>query len=136
MFRHVKNIHFIGIGGIGMSGIAEILHNQGYKVHGSDASESANVARLRAMGIDVAIGQSADNLRDHRHVTSLLHRIEQVFPGVLVGVNAHRAVAKIERANVVESENVVDVAMRDQHRVQMPDARPQSLLPKVDRRVD
>ena len=64
MPRNIGPVHFVGIGGIGMSGIAEILHNQGYKVHGSDASESANVARLRAMGIDVAIGQSADNLRD------------------------------------------------------------------------
>jgi UDP-N-acetylmuramate--alanine ligase len=47
-----------------MSGIAEILHNQGYKVHGSDSAESANVQRLRAMGIDVKVGQSADNLGD------------------------------------------------------------------------
>ena len=42
-------IHFIGIGGIGMSGIAEIMHNLGYKVQGSDVSDSANVKRLRAM---------------------------------------------------------------------------------------
>ena len=47
-------IHFIGIGGIGMSGIAEIMHNLGYKVQGSDAAENANVKRLRAMGITVA----------------------------------------------------------------------------------
>ncbi len=40
-------VHFIGIGGIGMSGIAEVLHNLGYKVQGSDQSESANVQRLR-----------------------------------------------------------------------------------------
>ena len=57
-------IHFIGIGGIGMSGIAEIMHNLGYKVQGSDVSESANVKRLKAMGIAVAIGHSADNLKD------------------------------------------------------------------------
>src|SRR4051794_10171776 len=61
---NIGPVHFVGIGGIGMSGIAEILHNQGYKVHGSDSAESANVQRLRAMGIDVAVGQSADNLRD------------------------------------------------------------------------
>src|ERR1700733_2348317 len=59
-------IHFIGIGGIGMSGIAEIMHNLGYKVQGSDVSESANVKRLKAMGIKVAIGHSADNLK-HAH---------------------------------------------------------------------
>ena len=43
-------IHFIGIGGIGMSGIAEIMHNLGYKVQGSDVSESANVKRLQGHG--------------------------------------------------------------------------------------
>jgi UDP-N-acetylmuramate--alanine ligase len=64
MPRNIGPVHFVGIGGIGMSGIAEILHNQGYKVRGSDASESQNVQRLRAMGIEVAIGQSADNLKD------------------------------------------------------------------------
>jgi UDP-N-acetylmuramate--alanine ligase len=55
-------IHFIGIGGIGMSGIAEIMHNLGYKVQGSDASESANVRRLRAMGIEVHVGHNPANL--------------------------------------------------------------------------
>jgi len=57
-------IHFIGIGGIGMSGIAEIMHNLGYKVQGSDAAENANVKRLRAMGIKVHVGHNADNLKD------------------------------------------------------------------------
>ncbi|HUJ47261.1 MAG TPA: Mur ligase domain-containing protein, partial [Rhizomicrobium sp.] len=57
-------IHFIGIGGIGMSGIAEIMHNLGYKVRGSDANESANVKRLRAQGIPVTVGHSADNIQD------------------------------------------------------------------------
>jgi UDP-N-acetylmuramate--alanine ligase len=55
-------IHFIGIGGIGMSGIAEIMHNLGYKVCGSDAAEGANVKRLRALGIPVTIGHSAENI--------------------------------------------------------------------------
>ncbi|MGH6991465.1 MAG: UDP-N-acetylmuramate--L-alanine ligase, partial [Stellaceae bacterium] len=57
-------IHFIGIGGIGMSGIAEIMHNLGYKVQGSDSADSANVKRLRAMGIKIAIGHDAANLKD------------------------------------------------------------------------
>jgi len=57
-------IHFIGIGGIGMSGIAEIMHNLGYKVQGSDAAENANVKRLRGMGIDVTVGHKAENLKD------------------------------------------------------------------------
>jgi UDP-N-acetylmuramate--alanine ligase len=55
-------IHFIGIGGIGMSGIAEVLINLGYTVQGSDASDSANVKRLRDRGASVAIGHSAENL--------------------------------------------------------------------------
>ncbi|MBK1666820.1 UDP-N-acetylmuramate--L-alanine ligase [Rhodovibrio sodomensis] len=55
-------IHFVGIGGIGMSGIAEILHNLGYQVQGSDIAESANVKRLRALGITVRIGHAADNV--------------------------------------------------------------------------
>ena len=53
-------IHFVGIGGIGMSGIAEVLHNLGYKVQGSDAAENANVKRLRAMGIAVHVGSPVD----------------------------------------------------------------------------
>jgi UDP-N-acetylmuramate--alanine ligase len=60
----VGAIHFIGIGGIGMSGIAEVMRNLGYQVQGSDAAESANVKRLRELGIPVAIGQRAENLGD------------------------------------------------------------------------
>lgn len=55
-------VHFVGIGGIGMSGIAEVMHNLGYKVQGSDSGENANVQRLRTLGIDVKIGQCAENL--------------------------------------------------------------------------
>ncbi|HEY3916691.1 MAG TPA: UDP-N-acetylmuramate--L-alanine ligase [Stellaceae bacterium] len=61
-------LHFVGIGGIGMSGIAEILHNLGYKVRGSDAADGANVRRLQALGISVAIGHTAENLGDARVV--------------------------------------------------------------------
>ncbi|WP_432287916.1 UDP-N-acetylmuramate--L-alanine ligase [Aminobacter sp. BA135] len=57
-------VHFIGIGGIGMSGIAEVLHNLGYKVQGSDQSESANVQRLRDKGIECFVGHKAENLGD------------------------------------------------------------------------
>jgi UDP-N-acetylmuramate--alanine ligase len=57
-------IHFIGIGGIGMSGIAEIMHNLGYKVQGSDMAENASVKRLKSMGIRIAVGHSAENIKD------------------------------------------------------------------------
>jgi UDP-N-acetylmuramate--alanine ligase len=60
----IGTMHFVGIGGIGMSGIAEILHNLGYVVRGSDLSESGNVQRLRGLGIEVEIGHKAENLRD------------------------------------------------------------------------
>ncbi|MBX3496759.1 MAG: UDP-N-acetylmuramate--L-alanine ligase [Parvibaculum sp.] len=60
----IGNIHFVGIGGIGMSGIAEVMHNLGYTVQGSDLSESANVKRLAGLGIKVFIGQKAENLAD------------------------------------------------------------------------
>ena len=58
----IGTIHFVGIGGIGMSGIAEILHNLGYSVQGSDLSDGGNVRRLQALGIPVAIGHRAENL--------------------------------------------------------------------------
>lgn len=57
-----KKIHFVGIGGIGMSGIAEVLHNMGYTVTGSDIKESDTVKRLRSLGIKVFIGHSMDNI--------------------------------------------------------------------------
>ena len=60
--REIGPIHFVGIGGIGMSGIAEVLMNLGYTVQGSDASDSANVKRLRDKGAKVAIGHKAENL--------------------------------------------------------------------------
>jgi UDP-N-acetylmuramate--alanine ligase len=55
-------IHFVGIGGIGMSGIAEVMHNLGYAVQGSDIAESASVERLRARGITVHVGHRAENV--------------------------------------------------------------------------
>jgi UDP-N-acetylmuramate--alanine ligase len=55
-------IHFVGIGGIGMSGIAEVMHNLGYRVQGSDIAEGASVERLRARGITVHIGHRAENV--------------------------------------------------------------------------
>jgi UDP-N-acetylmuramate--alanine ligase len=59
---NIGTIHFVGIGGIGMSGIAEILHNLGYSVQGSDQAESANVKRLRELGIKVQVGHRAENV--------------------------------------------------------------------------
>ena len=60
--RDIGPVHFVGIGGIGMSGIAEVLVNLGYSVIGSDVAENANVKRLRAKGVKVAIGHAAENI--------------------------------------------------------------------------
>ena len=58
----IGTIHFVGIGGIGMSGIAEVMHNLGYTVQGSDIAASANVKRLEDLDIRVAIGHAAENV--------------------------------------------------------------------------
>jgi UDP-N-acetylmuramate--alanine ligase len=60
----VGTIHFIGIGGIGMSGIAEVLHNLGYSVQGSDAADSYNTERLKKCGINVFIGHSTEHVAE------------------------------------------------------------------------
>ncbi|MEE8388457.1 MAG: UDP-N-acetylmuramate--L-alanine ligase [Acidiferrobacterales bacterium] len=62
MRRWVKKIYFVGIGGVGMCGIAEVLHNLDFDVSGSDISDSANTTRLRDMGVNISIGHSADHV--------------------------------------------------------------------------
>lgn len=62
MFRKTRKIHFVGIGGIGMSGIAEVLINLGYNVTGSDISESGIVKRLVSLGATIAIGHAKENI--------------------------------------------------------------------------
>ena len=60
----IGTVHFVGIGGIGMSGIAEILHNLGYSVQGSDAADGANTQRLVKLGIPVKVGHAAENIEN------------------------------------------------------------------------
>ncbi len=62
MKHAIKNIHFIGLGGSGMSGIAEVLHNLGYVISGSDLSDSATLRRLASLGIKTFVGHAAENL--------------------------------------------------------------------------
>ena len=64
MFRRVKKVHFVGIGGIGMSGIAELLLNLGFDVSGSDITESPIIEKLIRLGADVHMGHSVINLTD------------------------------------------------------------------------
>jgi len=98
MPRNIGPVHFIGIGGIGMSGIAEILHNQGYTVQGSDASANPNVQRLQDMGIKVAIGQHGDNL-DKAEVVVVSSAIKKDNPE-LVAARA-RALPIVRRAEML-----------------------------------
>ena len=64
MKRRVRRVHFVGIGGIGMSGIAEVLLNMGYRVAGSDLAESETTQRLRRLGAEIRIGHRPENLED------------------------------------------------------------------------
>ena len=64
MFRKVNKIHFVGIGGIGMSGIAELLLNQGFDVSGSDITESEITENLKQKGALINIGHNASNLKE------------------------------------------------------------------------
>ena len=62
MKHKVKRLHFVGIGGAGMSGIAEVLSNLGYQVSGSDLTASAATRRLQSCGVKVTIGHAAENV--------------------------------------------------------------------------
>ena len=64
MFRRIQRVHFVGIGGIGMCGIAELLAGQGYRVSGSDLRDGPTVARLRALGVPVSIGHAPEQVGD------------------------------------------------------------------------
>ena len=64
MFHHIKNIHFVGIGGSGMSGIAEVLINLGYKVSGSDKSDSPATQHLKELGAQISVGHDAKNAKN------------------------------------------------------------------------
>jgi UDP-N-acetylmuramate--alanine ligase len=64
MYRRIQRVHFVGIGGIGMCGIAELLHHQGVRVSGSDAREGPTIARLRGLGVPVTIGHALENVGD------------------------------------------------------------------------
>ena len=63
MFLKINHVHFIGIGGSGMSGIAELLHNLGYRVSGSDIAKSENIQHLQKLGIAVTVGHHPKNIQ-------------------------------------------------------------------------
>jgi UDP-N-acetylmuramate--alanine ligase len=96
-------IHFVGIGGIGMSGIAEVLANLGYVVRGSDVADSANVKRLRDNGISVAIGHKPENV-EGAHVVVVSSAIKRDNPEL--------AAARAQRLPVVRRAEMLAELMR------------------------
>jgi UDP-N-acetylmuramate--alanine ligase len=101
--RDIGPIHFVGIGGIGMSGIAEVLANLGYTVRGSDVAESANVKRLRENGIPVTVGHEARNV-EGAHVVVVSSAIKRD--------NAELAAARAARLPVVRRAEMLAELMR------------------------
>ncbi|MDE3174482.1 MAG: UDP-N-acetylmuramate--L-alanine ligase, partial [Pseudomonadota bacterium] len=96
-------IHFVGIGGIGMSGIAEVLLNLGYKVQGSDASENANAKRLRERGANVFVGHKAEQIGDAAVV---------VVSSAIKRDNPELAAARQKRVPVVRRAEMLAELMR------------------------
>src|SRR5476651_1660897 len=101
--RDIGPVHFVGIGGIGMSGIAEVLANLGYTVTGSDVSDSANVKRLRDKGIKVAIGHHSENI-DGADVVVVSSAIKRDNPEL--------AAARAKRLPVVRRAEMLAELMR------------------------
>ncbi|MGO9376942.1 MAG: UDP-N-acetylmuramate--L-alanine ligase [Dissulfurispiraceae bacterium] len=98
MFNQYRVIHFVGIGGIGMSGIAEVLHNLGYEVTGSDIRESDTTLRLRKLGIKIFIGHDEKNI-DAAHVVVTSSAVSPTNPEVTTAKD--RAVPVIPRAEML-----------------------------------
>jgi UDP-N-acetylmuramate--alanine ligase len=94
----IGTIHFVGIGGIGMSGIAEVLHTLGYVVQGSDIAESGNVQRLREAGIAISIGHDAANLGD-AHVVVVSTAVKRDNPEVVAART--RLIPVVRRAEML-----------------------------------
>lgn len=104
--RRINRIHFVGIGGAGMCGIAEVLINQGYKVSGSDLVENVTTERLVALGADVFLGHSANNITDSDVV---------VVSSAIQQDNEEVAAAHKQRIPVVRRAEMLSELMRYRH---------------------
>jgi UDP-N-acetylmuramate--alanine ligase len=98
MFNKYRIIHFVGIGGIGMSGIAEVLHNLGYEITGSDIKESETTNRLKDLGIKIFIGHDRKNIND-AHVVVISSAVSENNPEVIEAKK--RAIPVIPRAEML-----------------------------------
>src|SRR3972149_4388229 len=98
MKHRIRKVHFVGIGGIGMSGIAEVLLNLGYRVTGSDVSESDTTSRLQRLGAEIFMGHRAENLKE-ADVVVISSAIRKDNPEVIA---AHeRVIPVIPRAEML-----------------------------------
>src|SRR5215210_1048977 len=98
MFRHIQHIHFVGIGGIGMSGIAEVLCNLGFRVSGSDLKSSGVTERLQELGVEVAEGHRAENVGD-AHVVVRSTAVREDNPEIVEA--RRRSIPVIPRAEML-----------------------------------
>jgi UDP-N-acetylmuramate--alanine ligase len=103
MRRRIQRVHFVGIGGIGMCGIAELLHNEGYRVTGSDLHGGLTVDRLRGLGIDVRLGHDASHLGDADVV---------VFSSAIRATNAELLEAERRKIPVIPRAEMLAELMR------------------------
>ncbi|MFB3059087.1 MAG: Mur ligase domain-containing protein, partial [Gammaproteobacteria bacterium] len=101
--RRIKNIHFIGIGGAGMGGIAEVFHNLDYVISGSDIAENSMVQHLRDLGIDIHIGHRSENI-DSVHVVVVSTAIDKD--------NAEIVAAREQRIPIVQRAEMLAELMR------------------------
>ncbi|MFD1384955.1 UDP-N-acetylmuramate--L-alanine ligase [Rhodanobacter aciditrophus] len=104
--RRIQNIHFIGVGGVGMSGIAEVLNNQGYSVSGSDLKGSAVTERLSGLGIEIFIGHREENVKN-AHVIVVSSAINEENPEIKWG--------KEHRIPIVRRAEMLAELMRYRH---------------------
>ena len=104
--RRIRRIHFVGVGGAGMCGIAEVLLNQGYQVSGSDLKASSSTARLQQLGAEIHIGHSAEALRDCDVV---------VVSSAIDASNAEVTAAHARRIPVVRRAEMLGELMRYRH---------------------
>lgn len=100
-------LHFIGIGGIGMSGIAILLKSLGYNVQGSDISDNANVKRLRDLGVRVSIGHDADNIREDGNLPAAV-----VISSAVKDDNVELIAARAAKIPVVQRAEMLAELMR------------------------
>ena len=104
--RRVERIHFVGIGGAGMGGIAEVLLNEGYKVSGSDLGPNAVVDRLTSLGAEICFGHAAENIKGASVV---------VVSSAIKAENPEVAAALEQRIPVVRRAQMLAELMRFRH---------------------